>query len=430
MSYIGNTPTQQNFVAGADQFSGNGSTTAFTLSRNVNTVFDIFVAISNVPQDPYSAYSVSGNTLTFTSAPPSGTGNIYVTYRATNVQTFLPALGSIGKAQLDIANFNGTGAAIMPVGTTAQRPGTPQSGMFRLNSSTGNPEWYDTTTSAWITFSEPVTYSIQYLVIAGGGAGGAHAGSGAGAGGYRNSVTGELSGGSSTAESPVNVIPNTDYTVIVGAGGAAVVNANGPSGSSSSISGVGSSGLSVSISTVGGAGGRGGASDGAGFSGGSGSGGASPSSAQVGGSGTAGQGTNGGTNSSNWGTGGGGGAGTAGANGSGSNAGAGGSGLSSSITGSAVTRAGGGGGSAQTGSSGAGGSGGGGGGSGSTGGSGTANTGSGGGGCHSSTAASGSGGSGIVIIRYLGAQRGTGGTVTSSGGYTIHTFTTSGTYTA
>jgi hypothetical protein len=41
-----------------------------------------------------------------------------------------------------------------------------------------------------------------------------------------------------------------------------------------------------------------------------------------------------------------------------------------------------------------------------------------------------SGGSGIVIIRYAGVQRGTGGTVTSSGGYTIHTFTSSGTFTA
>jgi hypothetical protein len=35
-----------------------------------------------------------------------------------------------------------------------------------------------------------------------------------------------------------------------------------------------------------------------------------------------------------------------------------------------------------------------------------------------------------VIIRYAGSQRGTGGTVTSAGGYTIHTFTSSGTYTA
>jgi hypothetical protein len=42
----------------------------------------------------------------------------------------------------------------------------------------------------------------------------------------------------------------------------------------------------------------------------------------------------------------------------------------------------------------------------------------------------GSGGSGIAIIRYLGAQRGTGGTVTSAGGYTYHTFTSSGTYVA
>jgi hypothetical protein len=42
----------------------------------------------------------------------------------------------------------------------------------------------------------------------------------------------------------------------------------------------------------------------------------------------------------------------------------------------------------------------------------------------------GAGGSGIVVLRYLGSQRGTGGTVTTSGGYTIHTFTSSGTYVA
>jgi len=39
------------------------------------------------------------------------------------------------------------------------------------------------------------------------------------------------------------------------------------------------------------------------------------------------------------------------------------------------------------------------------------------------------GGSGIVIMRYLGTQIATGGTVTSIGGYTIHTFTTAGTFT-
>jgi hypothetical protein len=40
------------------------------------------------------------------------------------------------------------------------------------------------------------------------------------------------------------------------------------------------------------------------------------------------------------------------------------------------------------------------------------------------------GNSGIVIFRYLGAQRGSGGTVTSAGGYTYHTFTGDGTFTA
>jgi len=112
MSYIGNNPVNQNFVAGADQFNGTGSQTVFTLSRNVNTVFDMFVTVSNVPQDPFTAYTVAGNSLTFTSAPPSGTGNIDVVYRATNVQTFVPSPGvsqqfSIGTAASPAITFIG-----------------------------------------------------------------------------------------------------------------------------------------------------------------------------------------------------------------------------------------------------------------------------------------------------------------------------------
>jgi hypothetical protein len=41
----------------------------------------------------------------------------------------------------------------------------------------------------------------------------------------------------------------------------------------------------------------------------------------------------------------------------------------------------------------------------------------------------GNGGSGIVIVRYYGAQKATGGSITSAGGYTVHTFTSSGTFT-
>jgi hypothetical protein len=55
---------------------------------------------------------------------------------------------------------------------------------------------------------------------------------------------------------------------------------------------------------------------------------------------------------------------------------------------------------------------------------GTANLGGGGGG--SGNGNGGAGGSGVVIISYPGSQQFAGGTVTSSGGNTIHTFTSSG----
>ena len=77
MSYIGNQPTQAAFLT--DTFSGNASTTAFTMSVAPAGTTSMLVAITGVVQDP-STYSVVGTTLTFTQAPPTGTGNISVRY--------------------------------------------------------------------------------------------------------------------------------------------------------------------------------------------------------------------------------------------------------------------------------------------------------------------------------------------------------------
>ena len=55
-----------------DTFSGNGSTTAFTLSENPDVEENIQVYIDGVYQEQ-STYSVSTNTLTFSTAPASGT---------------------------------------------------------------------------------------------------------------------------------------------------------------------------------------------------------------------------------------------------------------------------------------------------------------------------------------------------------------------
>ena len=100
MAYLGNTPTTQAFTPAIDYFSGNGSTTAFTLSRPVASVAQVQVTIDNVAQNPSSAYTVSANTITFTSAPLSGTNNIYVYYTSPITQVIAPSQGTVQTAQL------------------------------------------------------------------------------------------------------------------------------------------------------------------------------------------------------------------------------------------------------------------------------------------------------------------------------------------
>ena len=477
MAIIGNQVISQAFVT--DQFSGNGSTTAFTMSVAPANTASVLVAVSGVLQDP-STYSVSGTTLTFSAAPPTATGNISARYlgipasgvtttayrtitefTATAAQTtFTPASytvgfievyrngvllgsadytasngttvvlavgatagdlvttisfyvssvlnaipatgGSVGITYLDVGSGTGTGAMTPPAGTTAQRPSSPATGAQRWNTTLGQMEAW--TGSAWQQITS-LLYSASYLVVAGGGGGGINGGGGGGAGGL---LTGTTSFNSGSA-----------YTVTVGAGGASA-----PSTSATGVNG--SNSIFNSLTAIGGGGG--GSYSGAlgGASGGSGGGGAY-NTGSSGGSGTVGQGNAGAIGGGNPNGGGGGGAGAAGsAAPSGATGGNGGIGLANTISGASVYYAGGGGGMGPT-TVGTGGTGGGGNGGGSTGVSGTANTGGGGGGASTT---GGTGGSGIVIISYLGSQRGTGGTVTSSGGYTIHTFTSSGTYNA
>jgi hypothetical protein len=90
MPYIG-PPAPDRFVApkAAKQFSGDGSTTAFTLDHAVGSDEDILVSVDGVIQEPSVAYAVSnGTTLTFTAAPSSNSGNnIFVYYLFRTVGT-------------------------------------------------------------------------------------------------------------------------------------------------------------------------------------------------------------------------------------------------------------------------------------------------------------------------------------------------------
>lgn len=59
-------------------FSGDGTDTTFTLSATPGNVENLDVFVSGVRQTPTTDYTVSGTTLTFTTAPASGTNNILV----------------------------------------------------------------------------------------------------------------------------------------------------------------------------------------------------------------------------------------------------------------------------------------------------------------------------------------------------------------
>jgi hypothetical protein len=294
----------------------------------------------------------------------------------------------IAASQVDLLN---SAVYKMNSGTTAERP-AGSAGLFRFNSTTGYPEWYDITTSAWYNFYQ--TKPIEYLVIAGGGGGG-HGLSGvfeAGGGGAGGYLTGYLS-----------IVPGTSYTVTIGNGGSSGVN--------------GSNSVFSSLTAIGG--GRGGGQAGGPAVGGSGGGGHNTSGA----AGTAGQGNAGG-NSGAHGASGGGGAGASGSN----SASPGGIGLQSSITGTATYYAGGGGGARGGALSAAGGLGGGG-ASGGPGANGTANTGGGGGGGISAgSRVGGTGGSGVVILSYPSAHTitigaGLTGTTATVGSNKVTTFT-------
>lgn len=356
--------------------------------------------------------------------PASSTDNAITRFDGTNgkvIQSSNASIDDSGNMAALTFRASGTGANKFPVGTTAQRPGTPVAGDVRFNTTLNLFEGYDGTN--WVGLSAPPLL-VDYLVVAGGGGGGGYGGGGAG--GFR---TGD----------DLNLASNVNYTVTVGAGGAGV------NGSTAATAANGNSSTFYNITS---AGGGGGAGDSAvnGAAGGSGGGGN-----RNGGAGGAGntpsvspsQGNSGGGAATNGVGGGGGGASATGGSATSSTGGSGGSGTASSISGSSVTYAGGGGGGANIVISGVTTAGSGGAGGGGAGGrmndttqvnapvAGTANRGGGGGGVgfgFGTTFFGANGGSGIVVLRYpaaytLNVGAGLTSSTTTVGNEKVTTFT-------
>jgi hypothetical protein len=288
----------------------------------------------------------------------------------------LPASGQL--SLLDIQGEFGGSAPISLSEYYGAAPGVPGSGQISISDFYGKAN----------------TYSVEYLLVAGGGTNVYT--------GYNPWIGGGGAGG--TIDSTATLTPGSNYGVTIGAGGT-----NGQAQApSSSVFGITATGGGLGCNQGGGN-----------NSGGSGGGGIGSGAAGI-----SGQGNPGGAGGGNSVGGGGGGKVNAA---SGIN---GGNGINWKSLGTFY--AGGGGGSGRS-TPGTGGSGGGQPGN-PSGGSGRAappNTGGGGSGAenHPNTSL-GTGGSGIVRLRYSGPQRGNGGSVVNTGGYTYHTFNSSGTYSA
>jgi len=54
-----------------DEFAGDGTTLAFTMSQSESVDSAVLVSIGGVYQQPTTNYTVSGTTITFTSPPPA-----------------------------------------------------------------------------------------------------------------------------------------------------------------------------------------------------------------------------------------------------------------------------------------------------------------------------------------------------------------------
>ena len=129
MGYVGNQTTTAFTSMAKQDITGDGGT-GYTLDHAVANAQEIEVFVNNVRQEPGTAYTVSGTTLTMTGNVAS-TDDFYVVYQGKAIQTSVPADDTVTTAMLqddavtnakiatDISNFLLPTGVILPYGGTS-----------------------------------------------------------------------------------------------------------------------------------------------------------------------------------------------------------------------------------------------------------------------------------------------------------------------
>ena len=104
MAYLGNIPTSATFAI--DSFNGDNSTVNFTLREAPVATSSLMIFVGGIRQQ-IESYSLSGTTLTFSEAPPTGSSNIQVVFLGLGASSTVPSDGSVTGVKLSTGAVTG-----------------------------------------------------------------------------------------------------------------------------------------------------------------------------------------------------------------------------------------------------------------------------------------------------------------------------------
>jgi hypothetical protein len=139
MPFIGNQPALA-YTSLAKQDFTTSATTSYVLDNPVANANEIALFINFVRQEPTTAYTASGTSLTLTSAT-SASDDMYAIFLGKAVQTVNPPVGSVGTSQLADASItsaklaSGVGGKVLQVvsATTSSATSTTSTSFVATN---------------------------------------------------------------------------------------------------------------------------------------------------------------------------------------------------------------------------------------------------------------------------------------------------------
>lgn len=158
MAYLGNQVRSVPFTL--DVFSGDNSTTTFSLTRVPASTSSVAVYINGLYQTPTTAYTLNVSDIVFSTAPTSGTNNIQVLHLGeSQTLTQVPDDGTVNSAKLisNIAITNLTANTIFKTPVFADNTArdaaitSPQSGMIAFV--TADTQFQGYNGSGWIVLN-------------------------------------------------------------------------------------------------------------------------------------------------------------------------------------------------------------------------------------------------------------------------------------